>query len=1060
MKTKLLLRWGGVLGALAAASVSAATTHVGQRSFTLPDGFEMAPVTTTNLVLRPVNASFDDRGRLFVTDSSGSSDDPKTQAKDPHWRVVCLEDTDGDGVFDRSTVVADQLPMLQGILWHPSGLYIGGTPSIWKLSDFDANGHATRRTEWWNVGQPSTHCGNEVHGPYRGPDGFLYWTKGAFEPISWTNSVTGERFHDRAAHIFRARPDGSAMESLMSGGMDNPVGLAFLPDGELMFTSTFIDFTQPGFRDGVAHASYGAVFGKINSNVDDRAVIRTGPELMHPIAELGAAAPSGVTHYASTQFGSGFADNLFVSQFNHRKISRHVLRPAGATFASETGDFVVTDDMDFHPTDVVADADGSLLVVDTGGWYKLCCPSSQLWKPDVLGTIYRVRKTGMPKVTDPWGTQLSWDGASTAQLRTWLGDVRPEVRAKAGRALATLGASAVPILKETFAHADAGVAALEAIWSLAQIADPSARAAIRAVVATAPPADAWERAQDEVVGPIRRAALKAAALWRDGAAVSSAGPGLPETALLACSQPSARRNVAELLGRTGATASAKLLVQSTHKTIGQDPVLATAVIRSLIDIHNTDAVADALKGQSGAQLAGLVAWAEMPGSELKATTVTSFLLSPDARLRATALWLVGRHSEWGAELVSWYRQEVNAPGARAELFTLMPVFGGSPAGRELLSELAVNSPVAVRIAALKTLGTSGLKEIPDAWWQALGKAAAADAGEVALTEGAVRAAQGLAGQAEFGRRLGAILASAGANPALSLEIRVQALSLGLAGRPIDPRDFQYLRHSLVPPANPSIRSLAAEGLSRAQLTPDQQRELLADLRNAGPLEFNRLLGAFDRGGDEALGLAVVATIRQAPVARALAVGQLPPHFTKFPAPVQNAVTALMTELAPDTGRQSARLNSLLAELQSLPRDVRHGQRVFNSPTAACSACHRIGYQGGDVGPDLTSISNGRTERDLLEAVVYPSASFVRSYEPVLFHTKAGDDISGLIRNETDTEVVVVTGPGAEQRLAKADIAERQPGTLSVMPAGLDTQLSRQELADLVAFLQNTKWGAR
>ena len=129
-------------------------------------------------------------------------------------------------------------------------------------------------------------------------------------------------------------------------------------------------------------------------------------------------------------------------------------------------------------------------------------------------------------------------------------------------------------------------------------------------------------------------------------------------------------------------------------------------------------------------------------------------------------------------------------------------------------------------------------------------------------------------------------------------------------------------------------------------------------------------------------------------------------------------------------------------------------------TAACSACHRIGYQGGNVGPDLTSISNGRTERDLLEAVVYPSASFVRSYEPVLFHTKAGDDISGLIRKETDTEVVVVTGPGAEQRLAKADIAERQPGTLSVMPAGLDTQLSRQELADLVAFLQNTKWGAR
>ena len=53
-------------------------------------------------------------------------------------------------------------------------------------------------------------------------------------------------------------------------------------------------------------------------------------------------------------------------------------------------------DLDFHPTDVLEDADGSLLVVDTGGWYKLCCPTSQLHKPDVLGGVYRVRRQGAP----------------------------------------------------------------------------------------------------------------------------------------------------------------------------------------------------------------------------------------------------------------------------------------------------------------------------------------------------------------------------------------------------------------------------------------------------------------------------------------------------------------------------------------------------------------------------------------------------------------------------------------------------------------------------------------
>src|SRR5207244_266477 len=75
------------------------------------------------------------------------------------------------------------------------------------------------------------------------------------------------------------------------------------------------------------------------------------------------------------------------------------LKPNGASYASTDSDFLVSDGVDFHPTDVLADADGSLLVVDTGGWYKLCCPSSQLAKPDVLGAIYRVRKTGAPRLT-------------------------------------------------------------------------------------------------------------------------------------------------------------------------------------------------------------------------------------------------------------------------------------------------------------------------------------------------------------------------------------------------------------------------------------------------------------------------------------------------------------------------------------------------------------------------------------------------------------------------------------------------------------------------------------
>jgi len=141
-------------------------------------------------------------------------------------------------------------------------------------------------------------------------------------------------------------------------------------------------------------------------------------------------------------------------------------------------------------------------------------------------------------------------------------------------------------------------------------------------------------------------------------------------------------------------------------------------------------------------------------------------------------------------------------------------------------------------------------------------------------------------------------------------------------------------------------------------------------------------------------------------------------------------------------------------------DIRRGQLIFNSQKAACSACHTVGYLGGKVGPDLTTIGQVRTERDLLESIVYPSASFVRSFEPYIITTKSDETLSGVLKKDAPDEVVLATGPGAETRIARSDITDVRPGAVSVMPAGLEEQLTKQELADLLAFLKSTKWGPR
>jgi putative heme-binding domain-containing protein len=180
-------------------------------------------------------------------------------------------------------------------------------------------------------------------------------------------------------------------------------------------------------------------------------------------------------------------------------------------------------------------------------------------------------------------------------------------------------------------------------------------------------------------------------------------------------------------------------------------------------------------------------------------------------------------------------------------------------------------------------------------------------------------------------------------------------------------------------------------------------------------------------------------------------------LAKFPESVKNAANALPKASEGDAIAQRKHLEEMLAAMKG--GDIRRGQAVFNDAKVACVSCHSMGYIGGKVGPDLTSIGQVRTEMDLLEAILYPSASFVRSYEPVVVKTKDGEPHTGILRGDNDQGILLVNGPNAEERIARSDIEEMRPGAVSIMPAGLESQLSRQELADLLAFLKATKWGA-
>ncbi|MEN9733703.1 MAG: hypothetical protein RLZ45_1698 [Verrucomicrobiota bacterium] len=964
------------MACLACCVASAADVSVNGLRATVPEGFTLELVAGNDLVSRPVSACFDDRGRLYVTESSGSNEPPEQQLKAPTHRIRRLEDTNGDGVFDRSIVFAEGVMFPQGCLWHAGSVYVAGPPNIWKFTDTDGDGVSDRREEWFKGGT-LTGCANDIHGPHLGPDGFLYWTKGAFSEQTH-RLANGSTLKDRAAHIYRARPDGSGLDVIMHGGMDNPVEIAFTPEGETIFSSTFIDFTQPGFRDGVAHAIYGGVYGKENDVLTDGRVPRTSPDVFHPFFQAGPAAECGLTRYEGRAWGPEFQDNLFSTSFNLHRVSRHALRPNGATYASDSKDFLMVDSVDFHPTDVLQDPDGHLLVVDTGGWYKLCCPSSQLAKPDVLGGIYRIRKSGVPTLS---------------------GSARQEAQRRLAQPPGLDGSWEAARLKQ-------------AVWTL----------------------DAGQ-----------------AKTFREVLQARGQGPeAAPDAAAL--------RVAAEGLGRLKDRTAVPLLLKAAgHST---DPFLVHAYLYALIGIGAPVETRSGLTLESpGARRAALIALDQMPEGGLRAGDVVPHLGASDESLRRAAEWILGRHPEWGSDLAGWFRGVLKASGDSTErraALAQLRILGRDEIGQKLLADLLAPSafPSDAQQAALRVMAESGLKEPPSAWSPAVVAVLSgiSDPKDPRLPE-ALRAARAL-------RSAGSIqeaLRRVGRDPRLPLALRMDALAALPENSRLEAADYDLARGALSPEVDPTTRVAAAGALSRAALTGDQLKGLLQPVKTAGPLELTRLLSAFREGGDDTLGLPLVAALQDSRSAKALAPGQVRPFFAKFPEATQKQLGILLSGLDADATQQAARLEALLKELQGVDADVRRGQAVFNGSKAACSSCHRIGYLGGNVGPELTRIGEVRSERDLLESVIYPSASFVRSYEPTTLVLEGGDEVHGIVRQETDSEWVIATGPGAEQRLAKATVKEVRPGTVSLMPGGFDQVLSRQELADLLHFVKTVRW---
>jgi putative heme-binding domain-containing protein len=227
--------------------------------------------------------------------------------------------------------------------------------------------------------------------------------------------------------------------------------------------------------------------------------------------------------------------------------------------------------------------------------------------------------------------------------------------------------------------------------------------------------------------------------------------------------------------------------------------------------------------------------------------------------------------------------------------------------------------------------------------------------------------------------------------------------------------------------------------------------MVADL---GGLELQKVLLAYRNSQNPLIGRTLIAALEKSPALPSLTPEELRTTLKHFPADVQNGAQQIYTRLDRSLEGRRARI----AELQPIlgGGNADNGRTLFFSYQTGCSACHLVRGTGGRVGPDLSTIGAIRTAGDLLESVVFPSASFVAGYEPYIVKSKKGEILNGIIGRETADSIYLYGADRVEVRIRRTSVESLQRSRVSLMPEGLDAKMSRQELADLIAFLLSLK----
>ena len=946
----------------------------------------------------PTSIDVDARGRVWVCEAANYRLFRQSIEDERGDRIRLLEDTDGDGRCDKATTFYQdesmQAPLSIAVLGDR--VYVCQSPDIFYLEDTDGDGVADKKTVVLTGFRGVDHD-HAIHGMIFGPDGHLYMSNGDegldVTDRSGNRTLVADDGPYQAGSVLRMDLEGNHLE-LLAHGLRNPFEPAVDPFGNVFISDNDDDGNE---MCRINYIMEGGTYGywphrRGNRRLDAVHWNEDQPGVVPKMLKTGFGSPTGMLFYSGNLLPERWQGTLLHAEAGPAEVRSYPLHKKGAGYESSIDVLLSGPDDRWFRPIDVTTAPDGSVFV--ADWYDPGVGGHGMGDAE-RGRIYRLAPPRSTYTVPP----LDLD--TDAGLRAAFASPNNARRYLAYTALAEKVARGETALLETiYAEGDRGLQA-HALWLLAKNGEKGTDLVLQ------------NTRHDDVDFRVQAVRILAS---QDIALLQHAPHFLTDAS------PAVRRQLLLELSGVDDGWAREWQIELALQFDGEDRFYREAV---------------------GISLRGNEATAFQEIVQRKGDTW-------DQTLAELAIQL---HPEGARESATKALRNANlSMDLRKRALKTLDAIGGEASGRTLVGQLAPGTPPELTRYALHLLARDA-----GAAWRGVRRNESFDSVLATALQDESLQADILSFVQEV-RHISIMqeLIDVAKEDARSLAERLRAIEVvaTLASR-VQRRESDQTVEQIAPlmkDQNEDIQERALRAVS--VFRNDASRDVLAAvvmeadhpkaLREQSAWFLSRSMHGSTR-------LIEMAKQNEIPTDLLLSVTELL-HESTF-----DEVRTTVGQVLPRQTTREGKTLPPLKELLAMRGDPGTGKTVyFNEERSQCYQCHMVQGQGRNVGPDLSKIGEKLGREGLLEAILNPGAAISHEYKVWVVETEGGDYLTGYLRAESDENIEMMDSTGNDVTIRLDDIVDRYESPISLMPDGLTSGMSAEELVNLIEYLLTLK----